>query len=211
MRKFAAGQTVHVGTKYKVAQLLLHNSWYVYFQLCVEMQSELNLRNIIHIRSLQLLYQLDAWVFSWERMITRTENFDATDPRDKIIALLGLRTGEPLILPDYSISVAATYRIATQAIISADDSIRILYHIKDKFLHSVTKLPSWVFDFSIRIKQGISPEKPIRYSRFKAAADSKALATWPSATNSALLVTKAYIIDTILEVAEEFEADKEEK
>lgn len=196
----------------KVAYLIGNESWLdVHHQLYSAVGRKLQLTEIIQIRELQMLWQLALLdQKSWSKIITGVKNFDATDPRDKIIALLGLRTEKPLIQPDYSLSVVATYRIATQAIISADNSIEILYHIKDRLYNSVPDLPSWVPDFSIRLKDDkFSPGTPIGGSGFNASGDYKANVAWPDHTNPDLLVTKAYIIDTILQVSEESESMKD--
>jgi hypothetical protein len=110
----------------KVAYLLQHTSWFgVQLQLYHVVGRRLNLDKVTEIRDLQLLYWLAVLEkISWDEVIIRTQDFNATDPRDKIIALLGLRlpagqTREFLIQPDYSMSEAAIYRIATLAIISA--------------------------------------------------------------------------------------------
>ncbi|RFU75896.1 heterokaryon incompatibility 6, or allele [Trichoderma arundinaceum] len=75
----------------------------------------------------------------------------ATDPRDKIYAILGLlgvQESEDLgLIPDYTLSVSECYQKATLAIMSQSKSLDIL--TTDRIPNSTLNLPSWVIDWSI--------------------------------------------------------------
>lgn len=87
----------------KVAFLLESESWFdVKLELYYVKERNLYLPKVIAIRKLQLLWQMILhYEVSWTEIISSFRDFDATDPRDKIIALLGLRAEEPLIEPNY--------------------------------------------------------------------------------------------------------------
>ncbi|KAH7330418.1 heterokaryon incompatibility protein-domain-containing protein [Rhexocercosporidium sp. MPI-PUGE-AT-0058] len=83
---------------------------------------------------------------SW---ITSTEHFHATDPRDKIYALLSL--SPPLqaahIIPDYNASVADVYVTATARCIIRSQDLTVLHFDVDN-KSDEHDLPSWVCDYS---------------------------------------------------------------
>jgi hypothetical protein len=69
----------------------------------------------------------------------------ATDPRDKVYALLGLLHSQqyPFLSADYSISNAETFSRCTEALIKSDNNLRALIGPR---LHQ-PGLPTWVMDF----------------------------------------------------------------
>jgi len=68
----------------------------------------------------------------------------ATDPKDKIYALLGLMQGQNdlLLIPDYTLSIAETFARATSALIKSDGNLNALIGPR---LHR-PDMPSWVMD-----------------------------------------------------------------
>jgi len=197
----------------KVAYLLRSKSWLdIHLELYLQVGRKLCLQEVMTLRDLQLLHRLALLTkMSWGEVMTRTKDFKSTDPRDKIIALLGVRlpvgsATEFLFQPDYSLSTAAIYRIATRAIITMENTLSILSHLKDRSLHLVSGLPSWVPDFSVCVEDDFAPGSPIGEKRISCAAsgDSTACVFWPSDVDPNLLVTKAYVFDTIIEVADEY-------
>ncbi|KAG4430170.1 hypothetical protein IFR05_014346 [Cadophora sp. M221] len=86
---------------------------------------------------------------SLQSWITSTENFHATDPRDKIYALLSL--SPPLqtayIIPDYSAPVADVYAAVTARCIIRYQDLTILHFDSDSKSEE-HDLPSWVRDYS---------------------------------------------------------------
>ncbi|RFU27159.1 hypothetical protein B7463_g9184, partial [Scytalidium lignicola] len=81
-----------------------------------------------------------------------TQNFSATDPRDKLFALLGFVTdGDDTALhPDYheSKTTQVTYTNHTAYLIARDCSLEILHAAGIGFPRSLVSLPSWVVDWS---------------------------------------------------------------
>ncbi|KAK0128803.1 hypothetical protein ONS95_000753 [Cadophora gregata] len=85
---------------------------------------------------------LQSWIVS-------TENFHATDPRDKIYALLSLSPPAQTanIIPDYSASVAEVYAAVTaRCIIRYQDLTMLHFDVDHK--SDEHNLPSWVRDYS---------------------------------------------------------------
>jgi hypothetical protein len=91
-------------------------------------------------------WTLDALVFS-------ARPFLATDPKDKIYALLGLArasSGSELNFPrpDYNLLTSEVYIDAMRAMLEDSRSFLLLSTVEDKSQRIVELLPSWVPDFS---------------------------------------------------------------
>jgi Heterokaryon incompatibility protein (HET) len=71
----------------------------------------------------------------------------ATDPRDKIYGLLGMTNNDPVLQPDYTLSVAAVYTTATKAMLLQNRDLRVLSFLVDGDVDREQNLPSWVLDF----------------------------------------------------------------
>jgi hypothetical protein len=73
-------------------------------------------------------------------------SYDATDPRDKVFALLGIATDtEDVILnPDYEVSVEEVYTRTAQYLLQRDESIIILHKAGVGNPRKYKDLPSWV-------------------------------------------------------------------
>jgi len=84
-------------------------------------------------------------------LLCRYRQFDATNARDKVFALLNLAADDPItqdtrVLPDYSKGVASVYRDAAIAIMEGTTSLNILrVPIAER---CTLQLPSWVPDWS---------------------------------------------------------------
>ncbi|CZR56091.1 uncharacterized protein PAC_05979 [Phialocephala subalpina] len=77
----------------------------------------------------------------------------ASDPRDKIYAFLGISNGGTLpipqfLVPDYSFSPAQVYIQWAGFMIPSDTHFCLLSMVEDPSLRKVERLPSWVPDFS---------------------------------------------------------------
>lgn len=85
---------------------------------------------------------LQSWIIS-------TDDFHATDPRDKIYALLSLSPPAQTtnIVPDYSASVADVYAAVTARCIIRYQDLTMLHFDADN-KSDVHQLPSWVRDYS---------------------------------------------------------------
>ncbi|KAK3685188.1 heterokaryon incompatibility protein-domain-containing protein [Podospora appendiculata] len=88
----------------------------------------------------------------------------ATDPRDKVYAFLGLAdpssfpqpttttaaaTDPPMIQPDYSLPVHQVYTGVTASLMRSQRDLRLLSHVQDASLTRIPGLPSWVPDYSV--------------------------------------------------------------
>ncbi|KAK2023185.1 HET-domain-containing protein [Colletotrichum zoysiae] len=78
----------------------------------------------------------------------------ATDPRDKIIGLLGLVGQSPGLDPEYDWSVEKVYRKAFAAVLRQEKSINPLGLIKELPAKRNPRLPSWVPDFQVHSEAG---------------------------------------------------------
>jgi hypothetical protein len=92
-------------------------------------------------------------VLSLPEVISLGRESYATDPRDKIIALLGLaeELTEMGIRPDYSKTPRETFIRAVIQIIIGTQSLDVLSTIHDHRSESIPNLPSWVPDFGVRV------------------------------------------------------------
>ena len=89
---------------------------------------------------------------SFEDVLLLCRGLKATDPRDHIIATLGLLPAEDEVVaaiePRYDQSVAEFYRDVTGTIITRGQSLGILSAVEDSLSRDVRGLPSWVPDYS---------------------------------------------------------------
>jgi hypothetical protein len=83
-------------------------------------------------------------------LLEGTRNAQATDPRDRVYALLNLCKDavEPRIAPDYTIDVEQTYEFLARTLIEAGQGSRLLLSAGE--LGSNLGLPSWVPDWSLQ-------------------------------------------------------------
>lgn len=123
----------------------------------------------------------------------------ATDPRDKVYAILGLLEGE-LMRVDYTISTAEVYRRFTQAVIEKDKSLDLLYHLG---VHrNVAGLASWVPDYTSKSESTIS--QPLN-QLFPYDDSSERSTYWEFQGSN--LVASGHYLDTILETGKELARD----
>lgn len=103
-------------------------------------------------------------------MVEHTLARSATDPRDKIYAILGLINCGPRLSPDYSLSCKKVYIAAFRAMLEYFGDLRVYNHLQDSHLDREKELPSWVPDFmalttgtihSMTFINGASPNDPI--------------------------------------------------
>jgi hypothetical protein len=82
---------------------------------------------------------------SW--MVQCTLGRFATDPRDKIYAILGLINCGPRVSPDYSPSCNKVYTAAFRAMLEYFGDLRVYNYLQGSHPDSGKELPSWVPDF----------------------------------------------------------------
>ena len=90
----------------------------------------------------------DAYGSEHCRLLQRYQHREATDPRDKVFALLamtyGLTVGR-LIEPDYTKNVCSIYTTICRRIIESSESLELL---AQRYVHNRKDLSSWVTDWS---------------------------------------------------------------
>ena len=76
--------------------------------------------------------------------------FKATDPRDKLFALLGLATDadDPVLLPNYRATVREVFTASSRHMMTTNKSLRILHIAGIGWSRQIKDLPSWVPDWS---------------------------------------------------------------
>jgi hypothetical protein len=79
-----------------------------------------------------------------------SRNFNATDPRDKVYAFLGLldASTRALITPNYREMVEKTYTRAAVAVIMESGNLQLLANLEDMSQRNLHSLPSWVPDLT---------------------------------------------------------------
>ena len=84
----------------------------------------------------------------------------ASDPRDKIYALLGIAwkerppfsTHPGAIVPDYEISVREVYTKVAKTMLLSRKDLHYLSHVQDAYFTAIDELPSWVPDYSVELR-----------------------------------------------------------
>ncbi|KAH8755175.1 heterokaryon incompatibility protein-domain-containing protein [Hyaloscypha finlandica] len=89
-------------------------------------------------------------------MVQYTLRRFATDPRDKIYAILGLINCGPRISPDYSLSCNKVYTSAFRAMLEYFGDLRVYNFLQGNHPDGGKELPSWVPDFMALTTSGIS-------------------------------------------------------
>ena len=88
-------------------------------------------------------------------VLIMTRSFEASDPRDKIFAVLGLAglgrgmvSATEVIGVDYGVETAEVYLATVWALIRKTKDLNFLAEVEDPSLRNISELPSWVPDFS---------------------------------------------------------------
>ena len=140
-------------------------------------------------------------------LLSATRRFQATDPRDKIIAVVGLAGYRTVGMPvsrilDYDRPVAQLYREVTGHLIQSQRSLTLLSSVEDFSYRRFHELPSWVPDYSVWQRHTVLGA-PIRVSHlnFHAAGYNPFSARWTE--GSELLAVDGFCQDKIEIVSEE--------
>ena len=124
---------------------------------------------------------------SLDLLLYSTRRFQATDPREKIIALMGLAKNvgpraSRSIVPDYSKSTVDLYRDMTGRVIKEENSLCLLSTAEDNSDGKMLSLPSWVPDYSLGQRATIIGF-PIIQLKYQAASLDPMTARWTTASN----------------------------
>ncbi|KAK1596663.1 heterokaryon incompatibility protein-domain-containing protein [Colletotrichum navitas] len=136
--------------------------------------------------------------------LVRCRHFKATDPRDKVYALLGLVglggkvIDKPGLQPVYgSRTVESAYISAATQILKDSDDLLLLYCIEGEAFQYSPELPSWVPDWRCEKALGL---RVTRYRRFNASGGlARRLVVHES---SRILEVRARRVDVILSAGE---------
>jgi hypothetical protein len=133
--------------------------------------------------------------------LIRARRFMASNPRDKVYALLGIAGCSVLekakLAPIYDIAVADTYTNAASQVLEDSEDLLLLAHAEGNVFQQVVGLPSWVPDWSCTRVVGLGV---CGYLRFAAAGDlPKYLQIH---TEEKLLVVKGFKLDEIISIGE---------
>jgi hypothetical protein len=93
---------------------------------------------------------------SLEALVQLHRGTEATDPRDKVYAFLGLADkiveARAPIEPNYRLPVHQVYTDVTERVMLSNGNLHLLSHVQDASQTKVSGLPSWVPDYSVQIK-----------------------------------------------------------
>lgn len=134
--------------------------------------------------------------------LIRSRRFEASDPRDKVYALLGIAgnlvTGKARYNPVYGMrSTADTYKMTAIQILLDSDDLLLLAHAEGEVFQTVTSLPSWVPDWSSTRVVGLGVTG---YERFSAAGNLRRVLQVDEKSHT--LVVSGLRIDTVTSTAE---------
>ena len=129
--------------------------------------------------------------------------FQATDPRDKIIALMGLANNagpgkSNSIVPDYSKPIVNLYRDITGHLITGERSLTLLSSVEDVQDRQILELPSWAPDYSVWQRVSMLG-LPISQLKFRAAGDTPVSTRWSE--GSPILAVDGFQQDEIQSVS----------
>ncbi|PVI00198.1 HET-domain-containing protein [Periconia macrospinosa] len=114
-------------------------------------------------------------------LVCRARDFQATDPRDKVFALLGLANDSPNVRPDYTKSKMQVYTDFAKSIISQTGNLDVLSAVDTFTLRSEPRSsPSWMPDLDVSIATIRGLGFPRKYN----AAFSTTATILPTATDS---------------------------
>ena len=130
-----------------------------------------------------------------------TRRFRATDPRDKILALLGVanNSSRQLIIPNYSSPPETVFLNTTGALIVSENSLALLSTVEDGSRRSLHSLPSWVPDYSVW-HSVLTFGFPIGAIRYNACGSTSVQAHWEQ--DSRLLSLMGSHVDEVSIVAD---------
>jgi hypothetical protein len=135
-------------------------------------------------------------------ILVMTRSFEASDPRDKIFAILGLATlgrnqlsATELIRVDYELTPAEVFLETIWVIIKNSKDLNFLAEVEDPHLRNITDLPTWVPDFS-------SVDRPsIYYQSLHFNADGGLKRSLRSLSDPCLLSSAAYRLGEVVYTA----------
>ena len=132
--------------------------------------------------------------------------FEATDPRDKVYALLGFCSAESdntVLRVKYEGSIQQTLIDTTKFILVTEQSLAICGFNRTISKKCIPDLPSWVPDLvtTLPISHTFAFSRPGPPSTYLAASDSNPLIIWPYDSHPSLLLTSASVVGRIARIS----------
>ena len=146
-------------------------------------------------------------------LLGATRRFEATDPRDKVIAVIGLAGHRTVGMPvsriiDYEKPVAQLYRDLTGYLIQSQRSLALLSNVEDFSYRCFHELPSWVPDYSVWQRHTVlGASIRVGHLNFRAAGHTPFSGRWTE--GSQLLPVDGFCrdnVDTVSDTALEHRA-----
>lgn len=137
------------------------------------------------------------------RLLMATLGLDATDPRDKIFALVGLapEKDRSALSPDYSKSTALVYAETTKHVITSTGNLDIL-SFNTNSQNTESPLPSWVSDWRLRASRAY----PLYASDIYRASGDLPACVFPSSigpsSDPSSITLGGILIDQVSDVSE---------
>ncbi|KAM0802255.1 heterokaryon incompatibility protein-domain-containing protein [Usnea florida] len=181
-------------------QVLLPAGWrYQMMRLAEKSDRQLEMQALEFLPTVGTLRRVDGKKLDLEVLLDMVRTLSATDPRDKIFALLGMakEVGEDqdmatLLQPDYSKSVQQVFTEVTGASLTRGDLV-LLSSVERQNMRQTTGLPSWVPDFTATYHNGT-------FARgYAAGGESAVSAVWSPGCSE--LRIKAIVADTVGAIA----------
>lgn len=175
-------------------RILLPTGW-IFEMKRLAKKSELEMQALQFLQTAGTLRRVAGKKLDLEMLLDLARSFSATDPRDKIFALLGMakEVGEDqdmatLLQPDYSKSVQQVFAEVTGASLTRGDLV-LLSSVERQNKRQITGLPSWVPDFTATSHNGT-------FARgYAAGGESAVSAVWSPGCSE--LRVKAIVADTV--------------
>ena len=138
-------------------------------------------------------------------LLSATRRFEASDPRDKIIAVVGLADHRTLGMPasrifNYEKPVVELYRDVTGHLIQSQRSLTLLSSVEDSSDRRIHDLPSWVPDYSVWQQHTVlGASIRVGHLKFRAAGSTPLSCRWTE--GSPLLAVDGFRQDEIKTVS----------
>lgn len=134
------------------------------------------------VNSTYIIDSREGWQNSRERnvleLLKYSRTCETTDPRDLVLAFVGLANHGYRIVPDYKSSIAGVFGLACKRIILHETSLNILCHCVEELRRE--DLPSWVPDWSCEAVTGVVYDSIENLPPFRASADFRSAAAFRS-------------------------------
>jgi len=135
-----------------------------------------------------------------QETLIQLHGFNATDPRDKIFALLGLAadTGEVILDPDYTALAEEVYTNTARYLLCRDACILILHKAGIGYPREYGDLPSWVPEWEYSTTETRMVLGAMEAMKYNAAGNT--IATVRSVGND-IIIIDGIIVDTVKDLS----------